>query len=304
MDDKGLELSLGLPCGGSSSDPKDGGASSNLADVRTDTDERTSKILNDFRKFLNAGIPQSLQRINQVKPQENIFSNFPQTATSGNGSGNEQVLGDNKRKSTFGEMNSLKRQETDTHSSDLRDNKGKTSHISIATDEGSTADNEDVAESEAEGSTSRVASHKEERSSTPVGSGSSPQTPTEFHGKSNVTGASFLNKLNVPYSIGIKESAAVSTPNSSSYPRSSMVQGMTPTDGGHHGLHSTTSGRVPMTFGYSSIQIPVLNRDSTWGMIAHLQHQHSPYPGSAISTSGNWTSLLPFLLFPCRLVGS
>lgn len=285
MDDKGLDLSLGLPCGGSSSNPKDGGSNSNSALARTDTDERTSKILNDFRNFLNAGIPQSLQQIDQVKPEENIVSNVPQTATSGNGSGNGQVLGDNKRKNTFGEINNLKKQETDTHSSDLRDSTGKTSHISITTDEDSTADNEDIAESEAEGSTSRVASHKEERSSTPVGSSKSYQTPTEVHGKSNVTAASFLNKLNVPYLISIKESPTISTPNSSSYPLSSLMPGMTSTNGGHCGPNATSSGSVPMTFGYSPPQIPVLTRDSTWGMIARPQPLNSPYTGSGISTS-------------------
>jgi len=295
-DDKGLDLSLGLPCGGSSSNSKD--KSGNSAEARTDADERTSKIVNDFKNFLNAGIPQSYQRIDPVKPQENFFNNFSQTASGGNVSGSGPVLGD-KRKSMFDEMNNQKKQETEAHSPDLQD-KGKTSYISITTDEGSTADNEDVAESEAEGSSSRTVPHCEDRLRTPSGNGSSSQVPKESHTKANVGTPSFsvqtLNAMGSPYSITIKESSAVGLSGTSGYPRVSVMPSI-PCTSSERPPHIATPGNVPMTVGYSSVRVPMIDKDSPWRMVAHPQSLHSPYAGRAIPTSGKLTYVFISVLF-------
>lgn len=283
-EDKGLELSLGLACGGSSSTSKE--RSGNSADAKTDPDERTNKILNDFKNFLSAGVPQSFQRNDAVKPQENFFSNLQQTGNGGNVSCDEPGVGD-KRKIAFDEMSNHKKQETDSRNSDLQE-KGKTSHISITTDEGSTADNEDVAESEAEGSTSRLASHHEDGSRTPGGSGSSSQTPKEVGGKATSTPFSVqtMNTLNVPYSITMKEPPSGSAPSTPSYPLSGMMQGITSTNGDRPRPQATAPGSMPMSFGYSPVQLPVLDKkDGSWRMIAHPQSLPSPYSGRAISTS-------------------
>lgn len=284
-DDKGLDLSLGLPCGGSSTNSKD--RSGNSADARTDTDERTSKIVNDFKNFLNAGIPQTYQSIDPVKPQENFFNNLSQTGSGGNASSSGPVLGD-KRKSMFNEMNNQKKQETEARSPDLQE-KGKTSYISITTDEGSTADNEDVAESEAEGSSSRTVSHCEDGLRTHAGNSSSSKVPKEIHAKANVGTPPFpvqtLNALSSPYSMTIKESSAVGLSSASSYPRVSMMQSIPCTSGERPALHITTPGNVPMTFGYSSVRVPMIDKDSNWRMVAHPQSLHSPYAGRAIPMS-------------------
>lgn len=284
-EDKGLELSLGLACGGSSSTSKD--KSGNSADAKADPDERTSKILNDFKNFLSAGVPQSFQRNDAATPQENFFSNLQQTANGGNVSGDEPGVGD-KRKSMFDEVNNQKKQETDSRNSDLQE-KDKTSHISITTDEGSTADNEDVAESEAEGSTSRLASHHEDGSRTPEGSGSSSQAPKELCGKPNSSvpfSVQPISTLNIPYSITIKEPPSVSAPSTSSHPLSGMMQGLTSTNGERPRPHATALGSLPMSFGYSPVQLPVLdNKDSPWRMFAQPQPLPSPFVGRSISTS-------------------
>lgn len=284
-DDKGLDLSLGLPCGGSSTNSKD--RSGNSADARTATDERTSKIVNDFKNFLNAGIPQTYQSIDPVKPQENFFNNFSQTGSGGNASSSGPVIGD-KRKSMFNEMNNQKKQETEARSPDLQD-KGKTSYISITTDEGSTADNEDVAESEAEGSSSRTVSHCEDGLRTHGGNSGSSKVPKEIHAKANVRTPPFpvqtLNALSSPYSITIKESSAVGLSSTSSYPRVSMMQSIPCASGERPALHITTPGNVPMTFGYSSVRVPMIDKDSPWRMVAHPHSLHSPYAGRAIPTS-------------------
>ncbi|KAK9697636.1 hypothetical protein RND81_08G050000 [Saponaria officinalis] len=198
-DDKGLVLSLGLPSGRTSSPSKDN--SGNSADGRTDTDARTSKILNDFRNFLYAGAPQSSQRTDPVKPEENFFNNFQQTTSGGNDSSNGAGTNENKR------------------------------------------------------STSRMASHRDDGSRTPVGSASSSQANKETDGKSNISASSFpgqtVNTVSLPYSIRIKELPSESSPS-------------TPVYGGHPCSLGASIGSVPMAVTYSSVQIP--DKDCRWGM--------------------------------------
>ncbi|KAK9697633.1 hypothetical protein RND81_08G049700 [Saponaria officinalis] len=266
-DDKGLVLSLGLPCGRTSSPSKDN--SGNSADNRTDTDARTSKILNDFRNFLNAGAPQSSQRTDPVKPAENFFNNFQQTTSGGNESSNGSGINENKRKSSFLDVKNHKKCETDSYSSDLQ--KEKNSHISITTDEGSTGENEeDVADSEAEGSTSRMASHRDDGSRTAVGSASSSQAPKVTDGKSNISASSFhrqtVNTVSLPYAITIIESPSESSPSTPVHPCSLAA----------------STGSVPMAVTYSSVQIP--DKDSHSGM-ARPQPLGSPYTGRLTPTS-------------------
>ncbi|KAH9619399.1 hypothetical protein KSS87_022332 [Heliosperma pusillum] len=289
-DDNGLELSLGLACGRSSSPSRD--RSDNSADGRPDTDERTSKILNDFRNFLNAGVPQSFQRASPAKPQENFFNNFQQTAS-----------GDNKRKSTFDGTENSKRQETDSYSSVLQE-KEKNSHISITTDEGSTGDNEDVAESEVEGSTSRISLHRDDGSRTLGGSTSSSPAPKEIiDGKSSVSTNSLpvqtMNSSGVPYSITINEPPSASAPTTPVYPLS--MQRISPITGGNLRPYATGTGSVPMTFTFSSVEIP--DKDSSpWGM-SRSQPLPSPYAGISTPTSDSDVGLPEQLRGSTNLLG-
>ncbi|KAH9605049.1 hypothetical protein KSS87_001269 [Heliosperma pusillum] len=261
-DDRGIELSLGLGCGPTSSPSKD--RSENSADDKRDTDERTSKILNDFRNFLNAGAQQSSQRTDLVKPPENFFNNFAQTASGGNDLSNV-------------DMKKQKNQETDSDSSDLQvKEKDSHSHISITTDEGSTGDNEDMAESEVEVSTSKISPHCDDGSRTPGGSASSSQTPKESDGKSNISASSFpvqtVNALSAPYSIPVKESPSTSSPNTPVY--SVSMSSIPSSTAGHSRPHAASTGSLPVTLPYSSLQIA--DKDSPWGM-APPQPVQSPY---------------------------
>ncbi|KAL9242330.1 hypothetical protein vseg_016342 [Gypsophila vaccaria] len=277
-DDSGLELSLGLACGGSSS--KD--TSDNSADGRTDTDERTSKILNDFRKFLNADVPQPFRTTNPVKHQDNF--NLHQTAFGGNDSVNESGGCDKKRKSIyFGIETSNKKQVTESYSSVVQ-GKGKNSHISVTTDDGSTGDNEDVAESGVEGSTSRCVFRRDDGSRTVGGSASSKRAPKKTTGQSSNSATSFpvqaMNILGVPYSINFDESSSVSAPSTPIYP---IAMQSVLTENGGQSIHRVTStGSLPVSSTYSSMKIA--DNDCPWGM-ARSQLVYSPYAGSSIPTS-------------------
>lgn len=288
-DDNGLDLSLALPSGGSSSRPKDTNGSF------TEDGDRTSKILNDFKNFLNGGIPQQA-----AKPPENLFPNFSQVNVEedASGNGNERSfwissrekasivdedkgpnVGD-KRKSLTDATNLSKRQESEAYNSDLKD-KGKTSHISITTDEGSTADNEDVAESDA-------VSRHEDVSKRHAGSGSSSEVPKERHGQMAVSAPSFsvqsMSNLSVPYTITFKDSTPVGTPKSSGYPMSGIMQAM-PTTGSEWAMtQPSTPSSMPMMFGFSPTQLANLAQDNSWGMVTRPTALHS-YAGRGISAS-------------------
>ncbi|KAK9705937.1 hypothetical protein RND81_07G093700 [Saponaria officinalis] len=248
-DDEGLELSLGLACGRSSSHSKD--TSDMSAGGRTDTDERTNKILNDFRKFLNAGFPQSFRTTNPVKPQDNF--NLQQTATGGNDSVNVTETCEKKRKGIFVWTENNKKQETESYSSVVQ-GKGKSSHISITTDEGSIGDNEDVAESGVEDSTSRIVFHRDDVFRTAGGSATSFPVQT-------------MNISSVPYSKNIEESSSASVPSTPVYPLA--IQSFLRGNGGQSISHVTSTGSLAA---------------SRWAM-ARSQLLRSPYDGSSIPTS-------------------
>lgn len=273
-DDKGLDLSLGLPVGRSSS--KSNEKISTSLDASPNEGDRTSKILNDFRNFLNGGIPQ--------QPQGgSFFSNFPPSAGDGNSikfmsstssteravelESDKALMG--KRKNSYDDMNSHKKQETDRNS-----DKGRTSHISITTDDGSTADNEDVAESDAE--TSRPMTNLTENSKQHADARASSETPKDLHGKVNVSLPHYslqsLNSLNVPGSINFKDAGPVGATATSVYPVSGDR------------TQTLNAGNAPMTFGYSNGQLPFLDKDSPWGMVG--RPPFNPYPGRPVSASG------------------
>ncbi|KAL8136894.1 hypothetical protein V2J09_002895 [Rumex salicifolius] len=250
-DDKRLDLSLGLPVGRSSSKSND--KSSTSFDASPNGGDRTNKILNDFRNFLNGGIPQ--------QPQGNFFNNFPPSPNvnppSRDGdprkfrssterpvdleSENAALIAGDKRKHVYEETSSHKKQEND-RSSDVHD-KGRTSHISITTDDGSTADNEDVAESDAE--TSR------------------PLTNFAENSKHHVDSLQ---------SITFKDAVSVG-PNVASFH---------PLTGDR--AQTLNAGNTSITFGYSNGQLPYIDKDSPWGMAA--RPPFNPYPSRPLSASG------------------
>ena len=90
-DENGLELSLGLSCGGSSVKSK--GKNGVPSDTRAEEVDRGNSFTDDFKNFLHLGTQKhdssmDSQRSDPVKPQENFFSNFPKAAVEADASMN------------------------------------------------------------------------------------------------------------------------------------------------------------------------------------------------------------------------
>ncbi|KAL2533152.1 AFP2 [Abeliophyllum distichum] len=269
VDDNALDLTLGLPCGGGGSSVK--GKIGSSSDTRSNEVDRGSKVIDKFKNFLEDGAQQ-----HPVKTEENIFNNFPKAAVDVETSKNMNTGGlwvtndcrstsveeekrsdvSEKRKSLFSEMSQQKKRETETHHPDFGD-KTKGSHISISTDEGSTAENEGVADSEVEGSSLRQVSQHDDSSRRFVDSCDNSRVHKEVHAFSDSSGVELLgqnrftissekefntgnmsthyrvpfpaqtvNMLNVPFSQPVNDYNPSSTPSSSSYPLPGMMHVM------------------------------------------------------------------------------
>lgn len=326
-DDNGLELSLGLSCGGSAgkSKSKNGSPSDTLAEEV----DRGNKIGDDFKTFLHGTTQKQdsgagSQRSDSVKSQENFFNDLSKVSAEADASTNlnsrgrwvsnisrsaeieeeKQSDAGNKRKMLFDEVNNKKRLEREALPSDLHD-KTKTSHISITTTEGSTAENEDVAESEVEGSTSRMVSHQDDGSKRYITVGGSSEVPKEVrgfsdssvvdpHGQKRFNGSSEnefkvgnisygvpfsvqpMNIMNIPYTISVRE------PNSAGVPGTSVVgmtQKMPTASGERSGAQPVNPGNTPVMFGYSPVQLPMFDKDNSWGLVPQSQQIHPSYAG-------------------------
>lgn len=327
-DDKSLDLSLGLqPCGGGADSVK--GKSIALVDEV----DRDVKLINDFKNFLEGGTVKhdpglGSQRTGPVKTEENFFNNLsqaPADADSSKGptssrfraaseSRSTEVEGEKgadvgeKRKNLFSEVSQPKKLESDTHHSDLQD-KTRVSHISITTDEGSTADNEDVADSEAVGSSSRLTHHDDgskklsgsagpseihkevhriSDSSTSNGEESgqkmftiSSEKEVKFVGMSSVQ--SFPTQtgsmMNLCYSIPGKENNTVGTSSASNHQLSGMKHMMAASNTERAGSQAALSANMPLMFGYPTVQLPTLDKDNS-PAVASIQQQHLPSYGA------------------------
>uniref|UniRef100_A0A6N2KAU4 Ninja-family protein n=1 Tax=Salix viminalis TaxID=40686 RepID=A0A6N2KAU4_SALVM len=333
-DENGLELSLGLGFGGSSAKSK--GKSGSSSDTRTEEGDRGNKLVDDFKNFLHGNTRKQdsstgSQRSDSVKPQEKFFNDLSKNNADADAainlnnrglwvsSANRSAETDdekrsdlgNKRKLLFDDLNDQKKHDREAHHSDLRDKK---SHISITTEDCSTAENEDVAESEVEGSTSRLASHHDDGSKQFLGVGGPPEATKEIRGFSDssvvelqgqrrLSGSSENDfkqgNLNygVPFSVQpvsimnvhsfpIKESNSVGAPSTSGHPITGMIQVLPPSNGDQRpGNQSVNPGNLPVMFGYSPVQLPTLDKDNSWGMGSHLQQFHPSYAGRAPSNA-------------------
>ncbi|KAK4601885.1 hypothetical protein RGQ29_011122 [Quercus rubra] len=323
-DENGLDLGLGLSCGGLSVKSK--GKIGSSSDARTEEGDRGNRLVDDFKNFLQAGTQKQdsstgSQRSDSVKPQENFFNDLTKTNVEAdvsinlNGRGiwvassnksaemeeEKRLEVGNKRKMLFDEMNHQKKLEREAHA-DLHD-KTRTSHISITTEDGSTAENEDVAESEVEGSTSRLVSQHDDGSKRFFGVGASSEvrgfadssvldlngqkrfnSPSENEFKlGNVTyGVPFiqsLNMMNVPYSLPVKESSSVGAPSTAGHPPPGMVQVMPAASSDRSATQSVNPGNLPLMFGYSPVQLPMLDKDNSRGLVSQAQQFHPSYAG-------------------------
>ncbi|CAN1120131.1 Ninja-family protein mc410 [Linum perenne] len=324
-DDNGLELSLGLGFCGSSIKSK--GKNGSSFDTGTE-DEKADKPKNDF-KFLLGAIPQNndpgggshSHRGDSVKLQENFFHDLTSRNADGDASGslNARALwvgssnrstrteeekrsegGGNKRKIDFDDVSTQKRQESDGHRVDFHDKKA--SHISI-TEDGSTAENEDVAESEVEGSTSRLVSQHDEGSKRLVGV-VGHEDPKDFQrfpdacagelqGQRRHSGLpenEFKHGINfgVPYSV--KPSTVMSMsyqfPMKDHHPASSAgTKSMTPIGSTSNAIQTVNPDGSPITFGYLPVHLPTLDKNSSWGRVSQQQQLQPPYKMKAPANS-------------------
>lgn len=326
-DDSGLELSLGLSFGGSSSKPKSKNGSS--SETRAEEVGRGGKMVDEFKSMFNTDPqkPESItgsQRTETSKPEENFFSDLSKVKednASLNLSGRGFLVGNNnnkpieideskrlevvnKRRMSFDDIRNQKRHDSDVHHGDLHD-RARTSHISL-TEDGSTAENEDVADSEADNSTSRPLSHHSDGSKGFIRVGASSDAPKEVRGvadssangqkrftastekdfkHANMTySASFstqpMNMMSGPYSSA-KDSNAGGAQN----PQipAGVMHVMPPTATGERaGPQSVSNGSLPMMFGHPYVQLPMLDKDGSWG---RPQQFHPSFAGRGPTNS-------------------
>ncbi|KAE8652891.1 ninja-family protein mc410-like isoform X1 [Cucumis sativus] len=184
----------------------------------------------------------------------------------------------NKRKMFFEEINCQKKHEGDSSQNNF-DDKVKASHNST-TEDGSVAENEDVGESELEGSTSRPVSQND---------GCAELSTTDLSGHKKVNSSSGsdieLQNLNrsVPFSIQttslqngisppiVKDSHDAGASSSTGHSLHSIRQAFLTGNGEQCGFQPMNPGNLPLMFGYSSSQLPTLNKDNSRGLISQPQ---------------------------------
>ncbi|KAE9597581.1 putative Ninja family, Jas TPL-binding domain-containing protein [Lupinus albus] len=318
-DDNGLELSLGLSCGGSSvkSKNKDGSSS----DTRAEEVGRSTKKVDELKGIFDAASQKSdsvtgTGRSDSPKQEENFFSDLSKgreenVPLSLNQRGfravnsnkpveveeEKQLEAGNKRNMSFDEMNHQKKHESGAHHVDLHD-RARTPHISM-TEDSSAAENEDMADSEVENSTSRTISLHSDGSKQFMRGGISFDAPKDVHGvaDSNTTngekrlsgssgkdltyGASFstehVNMMNLTYPSPVKESNSIRAP---SPQISGMMHVMPTATGERSGAQPVSSGSMPVMFGYPSVQLPMLDKDNSWGPVSRPQQIHTSFAGT------------------------
>ncbi|CAL1359591.1 unnamed protein product [Linum trigynum] len=304
-DENGLELSLGLGFGGSSSKSK--GKSESFLDIRIE-DEKANKPKDDLKVLLSSSSQKQdsssgshSQRNDSIKPQENFFLDLSSRNADADadasislgarglwpGSGNnrsteieeekrsEGIV--NKRKLDFEDISAQKKPERDANRVDFHDK--RTSQVSL-TEEGSTAENEVVADSEVEGSTSRFVG---------VGGPDAPKefqrfpdvSITELHGQRRSIGlpeneSKHGMNFGVPFSVQPANIMSMSYqyPMKDSNPVGASMMPVVPTSNGDKRMaaHTTDQGSSSIAFGYSPVQLPTMDKDNSWGLISQPQH--------------------------------
>ncbi|KZV15514.1 ninja-family protein mc410-like [Dorcoceras hygrometricum] len=320
-DEKGLDLSLSLPCGGSNNSQK--GKYGSSSDIRTDKGDRGSKLINEFKNFLEGGNQHPL------KSEDNFYKNFGKASGDSETSKNS-ITGETwatnerrsteveeekrssvgeKRKSPFNEKCHQKRHEKETNHPDLID-KSRTSHSSINTCDGSAAENEDVADSEVGGSTSRQVSGHDDASKCVAASGSLSGGRKELHAFGDPSGIERLgpkrfavssekefnisnlpSSYNVPfqtqpanlakmtYAQSVKDSNLSGAPTLSTYPLPVMIHGMNSRNSDRSGIQTDAPPNLPLMFGYPSVQMPVLDKENSRGIGSHHLQVLSGFSG-------------------------
>lgn len=248
-DDSGLELSLGLSYGGSSNKSK--GKSGISSDTKPN--EGTS----DFKSFLQGGIPKqdTGTRSQRNDPVGNFFNDNSKTS--------HDADVNNKRRISFDEINNQKKHNREFACSDSKDKipQTRTSHICI--EDGATAESEDVAESE-------------------VGVGSSSEAlALQGQKRNNLYLENDFKLGNMSYGVSYPVQPVNNTVNAhmqnTAYP--AMMQVTPSMNGERLGPQIVNTGNIKQAFGYSSVQIPMLDKDNSWNPSSHPQIFQSSFAG-------------------------
>lgn len=343
-EDTGLELSLGLSCGGSNGKLK--GKDGSSSDVKTEDGGNANTLMGDLKNFLATSptkhdAEDASDKNDTPQSKDNFFTNLAKSGGVGEDSSNvhatsvqqaqynryreannkspevEEVKSDfkgdgsnmwleagNKRKMLFDDMNRQKKQERETQHGDTHGNKSpmvssslRASHISVTTEDGSTAENEDVAESQLDGSTSHLALHQDDGSKhyNIDGRGSSEVSKQQYGQKQsnaplgndprflNMNYGASLPPMTVQYNFSSKMTGTNGESSTSGVPSSSVMQLMPYVNEGS-GSQIINPGNMPLTFGYSPLQLPILNSERSWGLNSHPLQMPSPYGGRNISS--------------------
>ncbi|XP_072990571.1 protein NINJA homolog 1 isoform X1 [Typha latifolia] len=326
-DENGLELSLGLSFGGSSTKSK---ARDVTPDRKMDEGSSSRGGASDvpFAKFFQTNFEnqdhdgkQKSDAIPQARG--NFWTDQKSTAPMAGGSSDAQSsqsqvpryqelwMSTNKANDSEEERSSLNKRKSpyeDTQKKNQRvvhhiEGQGrgpasvtlmKNAHVSITTEEGSTGENEDVAESEAEGSNSWMVSQHEDSSKR-----SDAHKTTDKHAPSDTTGICFqgqkhpnflgsesnpgkvtygipvsfqaLNVANLPYPVPGKVPSASSTPNSVGFASPCVMQLMPLAASEQPIVQGKNANNVQLAFGYSSIQLPTLETNPSWAFGSQAQ---------------------------------
>uniref|UniRef100_A0A0E0A2N4 Ninja-family protein n=1 Tax=Oryza glumipatula TaxID=40148 RepID=A0A0E0A2N4_9ORYZ len=307
-DENGLELSLGLSLGGTSGKSKARDAPLEPK-AEPQVEESSSKGVSQtpeapFVHYYQTNTENqehsSKQRHSPAAPPFGNFWGQPGSSSVPVADGsNEQKPVSSKRKLLSEEISFQKKPNTAAEQPDAfsksSDGGVKNAPISISTDDGSTGENEDVAESEAEGSNSWLVAQREDsakgsvvnrgsdrkRSSDDAAVGFQGKRQPSFSGSESSSGKlpqgnplslQASNVVAVPYQVPSQVSAPPSITNASNFTPVCTVQLRPPTN---NGLAVTMGSTSQVAFGYPAVQLPTLETSSSWAFGAPPQAMSS-----------------------------
>ncbi|XP_039113757.1 protein NINJA homolog 1-like [Dioscorea cayenensis subsp. rotundata] len=188
----------------------------------------------------------------------------------------------------------------------------KNSRVSFTTDDGSTGENEDIAESEAEGSNSwSVPPHDDSAKCSdipkytdkhalkdPALTGSQMQKGSCTSGTESTSELGKgpygmpmqfqpLNVTTVPYPVPVKVPAPVNAPNTTGFPSPCVMQLMPLANNERPMVQAMSASNPPqLAFGYSHVQLPTLETNSSWAFGSQPQLVSS-FPGRTDGASNS-----------------
>ncbi|KAG2238129.1 hypothetical protein Bca52824_092649 [Brassica carinata] len=276
-DDNGLELSLGLSCGGGKAKGTNnaGTSSENNHNLEGGGGDRSAKVIDDFKNFLHPTTSQRPAAAEQSSepppPPQNFFNDLSKAPTADGEASTKPLWVEDEVVKEAGSSKRKEEARVDMH--EKKKKKTKASHVSNATDEGSTADNEDVAESEAGGgggSSSNLAKDVAARPTADMDNIAAGQ-------RKNTEALTTIRNMsyNVPFAVhpqNVITGLPYSLPPKESGPHAAAATSLT--------QPTANTGNLPTMFGYSPVQLPMLDKD---GIVAVSQ---SPFAGRGPSNSG------------------